>query len=35
MQEGGYGFHEVWANLVTFVKEFDVEAIRKKSGIKL
>ncbi len=31
MTEGGFGFHPVWTNLVTFLQNLDVEAIRKKA----
>lgn len=33
MTQGGYGFHEVWANLITFIKELDVDAIKRRAGI--
>lgn len=28
MTQGGYGFHPVWQNLIRYVEELDVEAIR-------
>jgi len=28
MTTGGYGFHSVWQNLVTYVRDFDVDAMR-------
>ena len=33
MKEGGYGFHPIWKNLVTYIKELDIEKIKKKAGI--
>lgn len=29
MVNGGYGFHPVWQNLVRYIDEFDVEAIKR------
>ncbi len=34
MTEGGFGFHEVWTNLKSWLAELDVESIRKDAGIK-
>ena len=34
MTEGGYGFHEVWENLIDFIQALDVDAVRAKAGIK-
>ena len=34
MTEGGFGFHEVWKNLPRWIKEVDIESIRKDAGIK-
>lgn len=34
MKEGGYGFHEIWANLPNWIRDLDVAAIRKKAGIQ-
>lgn len=34
MTQGGYGFHEVWENLIDFVQSLDVDAVRAKAGIK-
>jgi protein tyrosine/serine phosphatase len=31
MTEGGFGFHPVWTNLVIFLQNLDVNAIRKKA----
>jgi protein tyrosine phosphatase (PTP) superfamily phosphohydrolase (DUF442 family) len=34
MTEGGFGFHEIWENLPSWFGNLDIEAIRKKAGIK-
>jgi len=34
MTEGGFGFHEVWTNLTSWLAELDVESVRKDAGIK-
>ena len=33
MTKGGYGFHPIWRNLVTTIKELDVEAVRRQAGL--
>ena len=33
MTEGGYGFHEVWVNLIPWLNSLDMESIRKEVGI--
>jgi len=33
MTEGGFGFHEVWANLPEWIKNMDIEKIKKDAGI--
>ena len=33
MTEGGFGFHGVWGNLVQYIKDLDIEDIRKKAGL--
>ena len=33
MTDGGYGFHSIWSNLPEWIKELDIESIRKESGI--
>lgn len=33
MSEGGYGYHEVFANLPDWIANLDIEAIRKAAGI--
>ena len=34
MTEGGYGFHDVWENLIDFIQDLDVNAVRAKAGVK-
>jgi protein tyrosine phosphatase (PTP) superfamily phosphohydrolase (DUF442 family) len=29
MTEGGFGFHEIWTNLPPWIKDLDIEALRK------
>ena len=33
MTRGGFGFHPVWVNLVRFVRDLDVEALRAAAGL--
>lgn len=33
MTEGGFGFHEVWVNLVPWLKSLDMETIRREVGL--
>lgn len=33
MTEGGYGFHEVWVNLPSWIEKLDLERIRKEVGL--
>ncbi len=33
MVEGGYGFHPIWANLVRYIRNLDVNAIREEAGL--
>jgi protein tyrosine/serine phosphatase len=33
MLEGGYGFHSVWKNILSFLKNADLDRIRKKAGL--
>jgi protein tyrosine phosphatase (PTP) superfamily phosphohydrolase (DUF442 family) len=33
MTDGGFGFHEIWANLPEWIKKLDVEKIKKEAGI--
>jgi len=34
MVEGGYNFHGVWANLLEYLDQLDMDALKKKVGIK-
>ena len=34
MQDGGYGFHGAWQDLVQFVNDLDIDRIKQKAGIK-
>jgi protein tyrosine/serine phosphatase len=34
MTEGGFGFHEIWENLLSWFEKLDIKAIRNKAGIK-
>lgn len=34
MTNGGFGFHSIWFNLPIYIKNFDVEKIRAKAGLK-
>jgi protein tyrosine phosphatase (PTP) superfamily phosphohydrolase (DUF442 family) len=33
MVEGGFGFHAVWGNLLDWVRQLDVEEIRREAGV--
>lgn len=33
MTQGGFGFHEVWINLVPWIKALDIEAIKTKAAL--
>ena len=33
MKEGGFGFHEIWANLPAWIEGLDIEAIKREAGI--
>jgi protein tyrosine/serine phosphatase len=30
MVEGGYGFHSIWSNIIQYVKNVDVDKIKKE-----
>lgn len=34
MSDGGYGFHQVWENLPSWIKNLDVDALRREAGIQ-
>ena len=33
MTRGGFGFHEIWENLPKYVRELDVEQIKRRAGM--
>lgn len=33
MTEGGFGYHSMWKNLVEYIKDADIESLRKKAGL--
>jgi len=33
MIEGGYGFHEIWENLIRWINKLDIDKIKFKAGI--
>ncbi len=33
MTRGGFGFHEVWKNLLTWIEQLNIESVRKDAGI--
>jgi protein tyrosine/serine phosphatase len=33
MTQGGFGHHTIWTNLVRFIQDLDIEAIKKQAGI--
>ena len=35
MKDGGFNFHPVWKNIPDWIKELDIDAIRKDAGIKV
>jgi protein tyrosine/serine phosphatase len=34
MTKGDFGFHEIWANLVEYIRGLDIEKIKQQAGIK-
>ncbi len=34
MTTGGFGFHEIWDNLIRWFNDLDIERIKKKAGVK-
>jgi protein tyrosine/serine phosphatase len=34
MTKGNFGFHEIWDNLVDYIRALDIEKIKKQAGIK-
>jgi len=33
MTKGGFGYHSIWKNLVDYIKELDIDKIKKKAGL--
>lgn len=33
MTKGDFGFHEIWGNLIKFIRDLDIAEIKKKSGM--
>jgi hypothetical protein len=33
MTDGGFGYHEVWKNLPKWIREMDVQSVKKDAGI--
>jgi protein tyrosine phosphatase (PTP) superfamily phosphohydrolase (DUF442 family) len=33
MTEGEFGFHEIWVNLVPWIEQLDIDAIRREAGL--
>ncbi|MDH5681845.1 MAG: tyrosine-protein phosphatase [Spirochaetota bacterium] len=33
MTKGGFGYHKVWKNLITFIRDIDINRLKKKAGI--
>lgn len=33
MTEGGFGFHEVWQNLLDWIEKLDIQSIKQKAGL--
>lgn len=34
MTQGGFGFHSIWTNLITFINGLEVEKVKAKAGLK-
>jgi len=34
MTDGGFGYHTMWKNLIEYLNKLDIEALRKKAGLK-
>jgi tyrosine-protein phosphatase SIW14 len=34
MTQGGFGHHTIWTNLVKFIRDLDIDAIKKEAGIE-
>lgn len=34
MTEGGFGFHPLWQNLVEYVRQLDIEVLKRRAGLE-
>jgi protein tyrosine/serine phosphatase len=34
MTQGGFGHHTIWTNLVKFIEDLDIDAVKKEAGIE-
>lgn len=34
MTEGGYGFHQVWTNLPSWIRDVDIDSVAEEAGLK-
>jgi hypothetical protein len=34
MTQGGFKHHVIWTNLVKFIQDLDIDAIKKEAGIE-
>jgi tyrosine-protein phosphatase SIW14 len=34
MTQGGFGHHTIWTNLVKFIRELDIDAVKKEAGVE-
>lgn len=34
MTKGDFGFHAVWTNLISFIKDLDIDSIKKEAGLE-
>ena len=35
MTAGGFGFHKIWEDLPVWIRDLDIEAVKKEAGIKI
>ena len=33
MRQGGFGFHEIWGNLPEYIRDLDIEKIKRRAGL--
>ena len=34
MTEGGFGYHEMWSNLIRYLKDLEIESLKRKAGLR-